>query len=96
MEYIQGDEAIEVTPKSIRLRKLILDENERKRKENQAATKPLVTIFILKPFFRLSRKGFFLFKFLFTTFRASLSLKGIYTKQCAVCTATGRNFLVTA
>ena len=31
MEYIQGDEYVEVTPKSIRLRKIILDENERKR-----------------------------------------------------------------
>ncbi len=31
MEYIQHDECIEVTPKSIRMRKLILDEDERKR-----------------------------------------------------------------
>ena len=31
MEYIQQDECIEVTPKSIRLRKVILDEEERKR-----------------------------------------------------------------
>ncbi|MEI6455726.1 MAG: translational GTPase TypA [bacterium] len=31
MEYIQGDEYVEVTPKSIRLRKIFLDENERKR-----------------------------------------------------------------
>ena len=31
MEYIQQDECIEVTPKSIRLRKVILDEDERKR-----------------------------------------------------------------
>lgn len=31
MEYIQGDEYVEVTPKSIRLRKIILDEIERKR-----------------------------------------------------------------
>ena len=31
MEYIQGDEYVEVTPKSIRLRKILLDENERKR-----------------------------------------------------------------
>lgn len=30
MEYIQGDEYIEVTPKSIRLRKIYLTENERK------------------------------------------------------------------
>ena len=31
MEYIQNDELIEITPKSMRLRKLILDENERKQ-----------------------------------------------------------------
>lgn len=32
MEYIQEDEYVEVTPKSIRLRKIYLDENERKRR----------------------------------------------------------------
>ncbi len=31
MEYIQEDEYVELTPKSIRMRKIILDENERKR-----------------------------------------------------------------
>ncbi len=31
MEYIQGDEFVEVTPKSIRIRKIILDETDRKR-----------------------------------------------------------------
>jgi GTP-binding protein len=31
LEYIQDDEIVEVTPKSIRLRKLYLDTNERKR-----------------------------------------------------------------
>ena len=31
MEYIEKDEYIEVTPKAIRMRKIILDENERKR-----------------------------------------------------------------
>jgi GTP-binding protein len=31
MEYIQGDEYTEVTPKSIRIRKILLDEIERKR-----------------------------------------------------------------
>ena len=37
MEYIEKDEYIEVTPKAIRMRKIILDENERKRsqKNNQ-------------------------------------------------------------
>ncbi|MGL4630069.1 MAG: translational GTPase TypA [Leadbetterella sp.] len=42
MEYIQKDEYLEVTPKSLRMRKIYLDENERKRMErmseaNQAA-----------------------------------------------------------
>jgi GTP-binding protein len=31
MEYIQQDECIEVTPKSVRMRKVILNEDERKR-----------------------------------------------------------------
>ena len=31
MEYINSDEYVEVTPKSIRLRKILLDENDRKR-----------------------------------------------------------------
>ena len=31
IEYIQKDEYVEVTPKSIRLRKILLDENDRKR-----------------------------------------------------------------
>jgi GTP-binding protein len=31
MEYIQKDEYLEITPKSIRMRKIYLDENERKR-----------------------------------------------------------------
>ncbi|MBX7205799.1 MAG: translational GTPase TypA [Bacteroidia bacterium] len=31
MEYIQGDEYVEVTPQSIRLRKIFLNENDRKR-----------------------------------------------------------------
>jgi len=35
MEYIKKDEYIEVTPKSIRLRKIILDEHERKRSERK-------------------------------------------------------------
>ncbi len=36
MEYIQGDEAIEVTPNFIRMRKKILSEEERKRLERSA------------------------------------------------------------
>lgn len=36
LEYIQADEYVEVTPKSIRLRKIHLDENERKRHSTQA------------------------------------------------------------
>ena len=31
IEYIQKDEYVEVTPNSIRLRKILLDENDRKR-----------------------------------------------------------------
>ncbi len=35
MEYIQDDEYVEVTPKSIRLRKILLEEHERKRASNK-------------------------------------------------------------
>jgi GTP-binding protein len=35
MEYIQQDECIEVTPKKIRMRKVILNEDERKRTQKQ-------------------------------------------------------------
>lgn len=35
MEYIQKDEYVEITPKHIRMRKIHLDESERKRKEKQ-------------------------------------------------------------
>ena len=31
LEYIKADEYVEVTPNSMRIRKIILDENERKR-----------------------------------------------------------------
>ena len=37
LEYIQEDEYVEVTPSSIRLRKIYLDENERKRRANAVA-----------------------------------------------------------
>jgi GTP-binding protein len=36
LEYIEDDELVEITPKSIRLRKLILEETERKRMSNKA------------------------------------------------------------
>jgi GTP-binding protein len=36
LEYIQSDEYVEVTPKSIRLRKILLNENDRKRERNKA------------------------------------------------------------
>ena len=36
LEYIQEDEYVEVTPKSIRLRKILLKEHERKRSKNAA------------------------------------------------------------
>ena len=35
LEYIKEDEYVEVTPKSMRMRKIILDENERKRANRQ-------------------------------------------------------------
>jgi GTP-binding protein len=35
MEYIQGDEYVEITPSNIRLRKVLLDETERKRNEKK-------------------------------------------------------------
>jgi GTP-binding protein len=37
MEYIKDDEYIEVTPKSIRLRKILLKEHERKRSKKTAS-----------------------------------------------------------
>jgi GTP-binding protein len=37
MEYIQKDEYLEVTPKSMRIRKIYLDENERKRNQSKFA-----------------------------------------------------------
>ncbi|MES2654027.1 MAG: translational GTPase TypA [Bacteroidota bacterium] len=38
MEYIQGDEYVEITPKSLRLRKIHLNENDRKRFKNSMAS----------------------------------------------------------
>ncbi len=38
LEYIQADEYVEVTPQSIRMRKIILDENERKRMQKTITT----------------------------------------------------------
>lgn len=38
LEYIQEDEYVEVTPKSIRLRKIYLNENDRKKARNAATT----------------------------------------------------------
>ena len=35
LEYIKEDEYLEVTPKSMRMRKIILDELERKRANKQ-------------------------------------------------------------
>jgi GTP-binding protein len=35
MEYIASDELIEITPKSMRIRKIMLDENDRKRAKNK-------------------------------------------------------------
>ena len=38
LAYIQDDELVEVTPKSIRLRKKLLDPNDRKREERKKET----------------------------------------------------------
>jgi GTP-binding protein len=38
LEYIEDDELVEITPKSIRLRKIYLKESERKKYERQRAT----------------------------------------------------------
>ncbi|MBW7844556.1 MAG: translational GTPase TypA [Bacteroidia bacterium] len=38
MEYIQGDEYVEITPQSLRLRKIYLEEHERKRIKNAMAS----------------------------------------------------------
>ena len=35
MEYLQKDEYLEVTPESLRMRKIYLDEHERKRMANK-------------------------------------------------------------
>jgi GTP-binding protein len=35
LAYVQDDEFVEVTPKSIRLRKKLLDPNDRKREERR-------------------------------------------------------------
>lgn len=40
LSWIQDDELVEVTPKSIRLRKLYLDPNERKRSEKSKSSNP--------------------------------------------------------
>lgn len=36
LEYIQEDEYVELTPKSIRMRKILLDENDRKKAQKKA------------------------------------------------------------
>ena len=41
MEYIQQDECIEVTPNFIRMRKVLLDENERARVAKQMKAEAL-------------------------------------------------------
>jgi GTP-binding protein len=41
MEYIQQDECIEVTPNNIRMRKVILDEEERKKQQKRMIAQAL-------------------------------------------------------
>ena len=36
LEYIQADEYVELTPESLRIRKILLTENDRKRAKNAA------------------------------------------------------------
>ncbi|MBV8085207.1 MAG: hypothetical protein JO247_10380 [Chloroflexi bacterium] len=36
LEFVNDDEAVEVTPKNLRLRKIVLDENDRRRLEARA------------------------------------------------------------
>jgi GTP-binding protein len=38
MEYIRDDEYLEITPRSLRLRKILLDETERKRAGKSASS----------------------------------------------------------
>jgi GTP-binding protein len=38
LEYIKEDELVEITPKSMRMRKIILDENERKKASKKTTT----------------------------------------------------------
>ena len=40
LAYIEDDELVEVTPKSVRLRKKLLDENDRKKEERKKETEP--------------------------------------------------------
>jgi GTP-binding protein len=35
LEYIQRDEFVEITPKSMRLRKILLNEHDRKKQQKQ-------------------------------------------------------------
>ena len=43
LAYIEDDELVEVTPKSIRLRKKLLDENDRKKEERKKEAETVVT-----------------------------------------------------
>lgn len=42
MEYIQQDECIEVTPKNIRMRKVALNEEDRKRDSKSAKSEAVI------------------------------------------------------
>ena len=61
MEYIQQDECIEVTPKNIRMRKVILDDEERKRQQKKLQTEGSLNFkYIFKPV-RIKSGRFFYF-----------------------------------
>ena len=44
VEYVQGDELVEITPKTVRLRKRILDEGARRRAERMAKDKATASV----------------------------------------------------
>ena len=57
LEYIKEDEYVEVTPKSIRLRKIVLNETERKRQAKQTVENKITKRRIVDPPFRIFGKG---------------------------------------
>lgn len=48
LEYIKEDEYVEVTPKNLRMRKIILDENERKEVIKNKKISPVFQVYSIK------------------------------------------------